>query len=468
MNISKMKRSLAAAFLSQGFSMLVSIAMSLIVPKVLGIEAYGYWQLFIFYANYAGFFHLGLNDGVYLLNGGKSRDEIDKSAIGSQFRFELVFQLVIGMLITAIAVAAAPGPSRSFVIMAFTIYMVISNLASYLGYVFQAMNETRLYSFSVALDRMVFLVPLLIMVWLRTPDFQPYVIAYIVSKLVAFIWCLYEARDILSAPSMGKYKAVYESALSIRVGFKLMIANVADMLILGVARALVDAVWGIEAFGQVSFSLSLVNFFISFVAQASMVLFPALRQTGTDEQRSVYHGIRDVMEIAFPVVYILYFPIEIILSVWLPQYAESMRWLAVLLPVCVFNTKMDVCCTTYFKVLRKERILLLANIATMAASGLLTILGIFALGSLEAVLVGTVCCIAARSAWSELWLDREMSVDHSPMLISELVLTAIFVVVALSLPEMWALITYCVMFGVYLLLNRSEVASVAARLRKVV
>ena len=36
--------------------MLVGVFMSFVVPKLLDIDNYGYWQLFIFYATYAGFF----------------------------------------------------------------------------------------------------------------------------------------------------------------------------------------------------------------------------------------------------------------------------------------------------------------------------------------------------------------------------------------------------------------------------
>ena len=448
--------------------MLVSIVMALVVPKVLSVNEYGYWQLFIFYTSYAGFFLFGLNDGVYLLNGGKLRNEIDKSSIGSQFRLGVLSQMLLGVILALFSLYFASDTDRLFVLVSFSVYLVAANISGYLGYVFQSMNETRLFSFSVVLDRLAFLAPLLVMVFLRVSDFRPYVIAYLVSKAISLAWCCWEARDILSAPPLGVPEAVRESIASIRVGFKLMIANVADMLILGVARALVDAVWGIEAFGRVSFSLSLVNFFITFVTQASMVLFPALRQSGEGERRAVYRGMRDAMEVAFPAVYALYFPMAWLLSAWLPQYAESMRWLAVLLPVCVFNTKMDVCCTTYFKVLRQERVLLAVNVVTVAASAVTSLAGVFALGSLEAVLVGAVCCIAARSAWSELRLDREMGVGRSPMLAPELLLTAAFVALALLLPGAWALLAYCALYGAYLVANRGEVASIVVRVRKVI
>ena len=85
MNYSSIARNTMIAFAAQFISLSVSVVMSLLVPKIVGVADYGYWQLFMFYTTYSGFFHLGLNDGVYLINGGLSRDEIDKSSIKSQY-----------------------------------------------------------------------------------------------------------------------------------------------------------------------------------------------------------------------------------------------------------------------------------------------------------------------------------------------------------------------------------------------
>ena len=76
MNYSSIARNTMIAFAAQFISLSVSVVMSLLVPKIVGVADYGYWQLFMFYTTYSGFFHLGLNDGVYLINGGLSRDQI--------------------------------------------------------------------------------------------------------------------------------------------------------------------------------------------------------------------------------------------------------------------------------------------------------------------------------------------------------------------------------------------------------
>ena len=79
MNPRKLIADLLTAFGAQGISFLSSCITALLVPKLLGIEEFGYWQLFVFYASYVSFFQLGLNDGVYLQHGGEDRGRIDKS-----------------------------------------------------------------------------------------------------------------------------------------------------------------------------------------------------------------------------------------------------------------------------------------------------------------------------------------------------------------------------------------------------
>ena len=45
-------KNICVAFTAQGISLIASVILSLILPKFLSIEEYGYWQLFIFYIGY--------------------------------------------------------------------------------------------------------------------------------------------------------------------------------------------------------------------------------------------------------------------------------------------------------------------------------------------------------------------------------------------------------------------------------
>lgn len=85
-----------------------------------------------------------------------------------------------------------------------------------------------------------------------------------------------------------------------------------------------------------------------------MVLFPALRQTDKSKRNEIYSSLRDALGILLPIVFVAYYPMQLIFGIWLPDYKESLSYIAVLLPLCTYDGKMQMLCNTYFKVLRKE------------------------------------------------------------------------------------------------------------------
>ena len=157
MNTSKLTSDFIFAVFAQGSSALTGTLLTLALPKVLGIDDFGYWQLFIFYASYVGFFHLGLNDGVYLIHGGSTRNEIDKSEVNSQFLLGVLAQIAFSILIILAALITSTDQNRSFVVSMTAALITISNAGAYLGYLLQAMGETKSYSLSILIESGVLL-----------------------------------------------------------------------------------------------------------------------------------------------------------------------------------------------------------------------------------------------------------------------------------------------------------------------
>lgn len=465
MNKRAILQNMSVAFLAQGVSMCLSILQTLLVPKVLGVEQYGYWQLYIFYISYVGFFHLGLSSGVYLTTGGQKRDEMDKPAIKSQMIFGATYQTCMAVVIVILSQFIAVESERTFVIVMTAIYLVLQNLATFMMNELQCMNETKKSSYSTIVERLAFLVPMLVFLVIRVRTFEPYVLAYTASTIVQLVYCSWHLRDFWSAPFLGMRKAAHLSWESIKIGFPMMMANIASMLILGIGRFFIDLTWGIETFGKLSLALSLVSFFLSFVNQASMVLFPSLRQAGKGEVRSFYQAARDAMGLLFPSVYALYFPLAWILSLWLPDYASSFVYLILLLPICVFDSKMNITGVTFYNVLRKERVMLAVNAVSAGACLVLVLVSVYVLQSVFAVMVSMAAVIAARSLFSEAYMNRMLGVSSSRIWIFELALTAEFVVVSFLLPAVQAFVIYTASYAAFLWVFRRELAGTARKLK---
>jgi hypothetical protein len=227
---------------------------------------------------------------------------------------------------------------------------------------------------------------------------------------------------------------------------------------------MIDYLWGIESFGKVSFSLTLTNFFLVFIAQVSMVLFPALRQIDAAAQKRYYGEIDAILSLLLPLILVFYVPIKTVLSLWLPQYAVSLDYLAVLLPLCLFDGKMQLLCTTYFKVLRKEKALLYVNLAAFFLSLLLSVIGGFLLKSVDAIVFAMLIGVVSRYVISACYLSRYLPGQSWTILGTELTFAAVFIAVSLKLPDIWSFLSVTVLYLFYLFYNRTQAKTVWRRL----
>lgn len=469
MNLKKVLKDIALAFLSQGISTLTSIVLSLLLPKLLGVREYGYWQLLIFYMSYAGFLHFGLNDGLYLEKGGQNRSKIDKKSVNSQFIVSLLFQAIIAVGVFIVALIGPFEEERAFVLAIFSVTFLFTNASSLLGFLFQAMNETPLFSFSCVIETLSLFTFFIVLIFARINVVEPYLVAYFISRMVRFAYCLFHARDFIRAGFYAPKDSFSLSLHSMNIGIKLMISNIMSQLILGCVRFFIDANWGIEVFSIVSFSISIASLFLTFLSQVSMVFFPNLKQTSEDNLKKVFLIMRDGLDVMLPAIYVLFGPIVVILTAWLPQYAKSLELFSILFPICVFDGKMDIVGTTFFKVLRQEKQLLKINIVAFATSAVITIAGTYVFHSVEFTLTGVMLILGIRSTYSELKITSILGVETTRLGFMALALSAAFVVIAQVASPLAASFAFCIIYLAYLFLNKKHLQSIlkaASKLKK--
>jgi O-antigen/teichoic acid export membrane protein len=466
-HISKFIKNLSYAIISQLISLLLSISMSLLVPKFLGVEDYSYWQLFVFYSSYVGFFHFGLNDGVYLKHGGTKYKELDRTLIGSQFWFGALFQSVIAFVIIGYASFIKMDQNRSFVIIMTAVYLIICNLSLYLGFVFQAANETKLFSISIMIDKTVYIAAILFLLILNIKNFRIFVTCFLISKVISFTFCLFKGKDIIIIKKVPIYYAAKESFASIKIGMNLMISNIASNLILGSGRYLIDKIWGITSFGKFSFALSLIYFLLLFIGQIGMVLFPELRQLNELQKQKIYKMIRNVLSLLSPIVFLAYIPIKCFVSLWLPQYKDSLNYLSILLPICLFDGKMQILCNTYFKVLRKEKSILAINLSAMLFCIILGLFGTYVLKSIYFIIISMVVTIALRCILSDLYLAKLIGERIYANLVFEIVLVIVFMVSTWYFNSIQSLLIFLVTYILYLAINHQNVKTLWISLKNI-
>lgn len=451
---------LMTAMLAQGVSLMLSFLTSFIVPRILDVEMFSFWQLFTFYVTYVGFFHFGINDGVYLKYGGIDIEDMDKELVSGQFKCLFLIQVVIAAGLGCVVFLVDIEPERKFVLVFTLLYMIVFNLSNYLSYIFQAANLTKIYSYSVIIDKIFFMLAVIILVLAGNEFFQHYVLFYLGGKIASLIYCIYKGKTVISCKIRDRMRVIHELEDSIRVGIKLTISAMSSMMILGIGRFLIDSYWGVVVFGKISFALSLTTFVLAFVQQVSMVFFPALRRVDETEQIYVYQAMRRFCFFVMPLTYFLMIPGKWIISIWLPQYTDSLYYLGILFPICIFDAKMNMIFNTYFKVLRKEKTLLKINIVSLVLSCFLSAIGTFVLKSYWFVIVSMVISIVFRSVYSEFNINRVMGIKPTGKSAFEIVLAVVYMLISyFNVEYLRTFITLTVLYCVGIIMYKKEFKS---------
>lgn len=450
-------RNILYAFSAQGISLLLSIFITLILPKILSVQWYSYWQLFIFYTSYVTILNMGLNEGIYLRYGGKQYSDINFPLLRKQMWLSVFGQSAIGILLSTYTIFFIDSVYRKHVILVVSVYMLSNNLALFFGYIFQAVNKTKIYSVSVIIDKLFFLAGMNILLVFDIQRFEPYIITYTLGKAVALLYCALKGKDIILASSYSFRLSIKEYIVNVSVGIKLLFASLANALIMGSSRIIIDRVWDISKFGMVSLAISLTSFFSVFINQVGMVLYPTLKRTAKLQQKQIYVILTYIMDIFLPIVYLLYIPVNFFLSKWLVNYEESFRYLSVLLPICIFDGRMLLLCNTYFKVLRKEKKLLAINFFSMGLSMCMSLIGAYVMKSVDAVVLSMVIAIGIRSIISELYLSRLVQVNIWMGIGGEVVLSSVFVICSFRFSYVVNFVVYTMFYLVYVLAGRSRI-----------
>ena len=134
-------------FLSQSVSLILSVMMSFIIPKILNIEGFGYWQFFLLLCSYVGFFHFGLIDGIYLRYGGKYYSKTNNERLGSQLIILGFIEFFVAFCFMFFSYFNNYEIAKTYIIFSFSIYLVISNISNFFGVIYQSFNLLKLFSF---------------------------------------------------------------------------------------------------------------------------------------------------------------------------------------------------------------------------------------------------------------------------------------------------------------------------------
>ncbi|MEK4326637.1 hypothetical protein MKX70_12445 [Paenibacillus sp. FSL R7-0312] len=449
-------------------SLLVSTLVILIVPKLIGLGEYGYWQLFIFYSAYVGFLHFGWNDGIYLRYGGKEYKDLDKRKFFSQFYMLIILQLLIATVVLIFTKYFISDSNRIFIICMTVLCMIIVNVRYMLLYILQSTNRIKEYAKITIADRILYSILILSFLLVGIREYQLLVIADLIGKGLSLVYAMYICKDIVFRKISSFYFDFKEVLENTSVGIKLMFANIASMLIIGIIRVGIERTWDVSTFGKISLTLNVCNLIMIFINAVGIIMFPLLRRTDEEKLANIYITIKDILIIVLWGTLIAYYPLKFILSAWLPKYSDSLVYMALVFPMCVYEGKMALLINTFLKTMRKEKLILKINLISFGLSLIFTLITTSILNNLNLAILSIVIILAFRCILSEIYISRILMVPVYKDVILELIMVSVFMVVGWFINSFFGVLIYLSAYLIYLFIKRKDIFETFRNVRLII
>lgn len=434
----------------------ISILVTLVVPKIVGVEQYGYFQLYLFYASYLGFLQFGWNDGLYLKIGGSDYSQLNKISMFSQFWTLVLSQVIIGLFLISFSKVSDMGVNKSFIFLILGLTVIAIGTRAMLLFVFQATNRFVEFSRAMIIDRVIYLFLIILFLSVGIDNFQYIIIADLVGKGLTLGYVMYLAKDIVFMSPLHYRFEGQEIYDNVRIGSSLMFANIAGMLILGIVRFGIEQVWDVKTFGKVSLILSISMMVMVFINAISNALFPVLRRTSRESLAPLYVMLRDLLMPLLMSMLIIYFPLKILLIRWLPDYLDSINYMFLIFPIIVYEGKMSLLVNTYLKTIRREKLMMRVNLIGVIISIILTAFSAFYLKNLYLTMFSILLVLAIRCLLAEMLLSSVLKISVLKDIIVEVLLTGIFILLVWFAPSEMAFFGYVGFYTLYLLKKKKN------------
>ena len=435
----------------------ISILLNLFVPRYLGVNEYSYWQLYVFYSGYVGFFHLGWLDGIYLKIGGEKYSDLDKRDLGTQFWYLLISQsLIAAVLLLFLSLNDLSG-NRFFILLFTSIILVITNCRTFLLFILQSTNRIKEYAQLSRNDRFIYLIIVFSYLIFGGKSFLFIIVLDILSKLIVLLWGIYRIKDLIFVRWLPFREAVKNIFNNIKIGINLMVGNIASMLVMGITRLFVERQWSIEVFGRLSLTISISNMFMTFINAVGVVMFPLLRRTDSKNLKTLYLVLRGLFVPTTYGLLLSFIPLKIILGIWLPQYTQSLIFMGILFPMVIYEGRMALLISTYLKTIRKEKIILIVNVSTLLISLCLSLISVYIFKNIYLTVINIMICIGFRCVFAEMLLSKELRINIKTEIFFETLLTLIFISANFLTTNLQSFLIYFVCFLIFVLIRFKKI-----------
>ena len=348
---------------SQLVILIVNVVRTLLIPKVMSVPEYGYWQTYLLYVSYINIFFWGFNDGIYLRYVGWDEETYKKNKFSTTFWIFGIF-LIMEMVVLSLVVKCVPIENK------YIYFLVLFNvpemgLLGALTYYYQLTGKMKYYTISTVATKIIFMLyfgALIVFgkttaVFLMWGDF--------ISSLVVLIVICYSERQVVFDSNIDIKKGITEFFSNIKVGISLMLGTYVSLLFSGIGRFFVSGTSSIRDFSYFSFAASIANIVTVCFGSLGMAIYPEIANTRRDKYGFFYDEANNIINILTPIILSIYIATEFFIKLFIPKYIPAFTYLGLTFIIVVLQLKINVINNTFYKLLRLEKTMLRDNLISL-------------------------------------------------------------------------------------------------------
>lgn len=449
MNSKGLLKNISMTLFVQVISFAVSLVLNLIMPKYISEIDYSYWQTFLLYVGYVPLLHLGFPGGLLLHYGQYDYNELDKPLIRSLFSVFFVFELFFSLVILIIT-HFVDNDIAKIILFFVGICVVLNNVYIYTSYTFQLTNRISKYAFLILCEKLCLGVGVVLLICSKKICLINVLYVYIGASIVSNLWGFFNNKGLYFGSFFPLKNTLVQFKRILSSGFILLIAALSSNFIVGGAKMVVQWRYDAFVFGQLSFAFSVSNLFLTFVAAASIALFPSIKRINVVDLPDFYESIRKKMSILLLFVLILYYPGRNLLQLWLPNYSSGLVYLGILMPIIVFSSKVTLLTDNYLKAYRKERLMFCINVVSVVVAFLSYLVCAYLLDNLNLLFCSLVLVVMLRSIISEIFVMRLINKSFLKDFVVEFIMVSLFLISSINLSLEKGFVFYLFFLLVYI------------------
>lgn len=462
--ISKGLKNIRYTFIAQMIVMGAGVLKTLLIPSFLSVEAYGYWQIYLFYISYIGFFYLGFNDGVLLRYGKYDYEKLPFSVMRTSMYFYLVMLLIFSVVFS-LYTSTIQDIDKRIIMSIIAASIVMYGINGVLVYIFLITNQIKLYSFFTSIDQVVVLFSAIYMLMIGNPNYKILIVVSFISKLVLVLVMMYLCKELFWGKLESIANGFREFTKNIECGLVLMLAQIMSMLLTGLGRVLVEYLGNIEEYAYYAFAMSVINIVMVCVTAFATVMYPMMSRVNSDDLPGYFNVFCSYVTIFNAMAVISYFPAEFFVKILFPQYSPMLDYLFVLFILLTWQAKINIVTNAYFRVLRKERQMFGINACGVLIFILIGFPAMFITHSIKAVAICTFFTILLIEIISEMYLRRQLGIRMSLVTVKDIVINIFFIICCITFNLLWGFVIYIIFLIGFLLLNKKTLTELINKIK---